>query len=97
MKLLNDFGKTLMDGNFWLHAGAVLVGFKASDMINAATAGIKQIPEPVKPFVGPVVVVLTSPLLGSKFGPYVALGAALNVADSLLGMVGFPQGQIRQG
>ena len=96
MNPLKQLGEVLTDGDFWLHAGAVLVGFKASDMINAIAAKtFPSIPDAVQPFVGPTVVILAAPFLGKKFGPYLMVGAGLNVVDSLLGMIGVPQGSIR--
>lgn len=96
MNPLKQLGEVLTDGDFWLHAGAVLVGFKASDMINAMAAKtFPAIPAAVQPFIGPAVVIVASPFLGKKFGPYLIVGAGLNVVDTVLGMVGVPQGSVR--
>lgn len=97
MDALKNLAKTLGSKSFWLHALAILVGFKASDLISAVAAkAIPQLPEKAVPFVGPAVVVAVAPFTGREFGPYLMLGAGLNVVDSLLGMVGVPQASIRQ-
>jgi hypothetical protein len=97
MKPLKELSDAVKSPDFYLHAGAVLVGFKASDLINGALSGVQGIPDKLRPFVGPAVVVIASPFLGKKFGAYVLVGAGVNVLDSILGMLNFPQGQIRQG
>jgi hypothetical protein len=96
MRALHEFKETLTDGDFWLHAAAVLVGYKASDLINVGLAGkLGPVPARVQPFVGPAIVIAAAPFLGKKFGPYVAIGAALHVADTVLSMVGVPQYAVR--
>lgn len=90
MTSLKSSLKTFAEPKFWVDALEVIAGYKASDLLSAIVGSRLPGPAVLKPFVGPILVVLGGAAIGGTHGRNLKLGAFVFAADQILDMVGLP-------